>query len=88
MYFIIAYDITSPKRLVKVLKLMRQYLFWVQKSVFEGELTEKKYIELKKKVKIIIHKEKDSVIFYRIRNIKVIERNIVGIIKNENIYFF
>lgn len=67
---------------------MRQYLFWVQKSVFEGELTEKKYIELKKKVKSIINKEEDSVIFYRIRNIKVIERETAGVVKNENIYFF
>lgn len=88
MYFIITYDITAPKRLVKILKLMRQYLFWVQKSVFEGELTEKKYIELKKKVKSIINKEEDSVIFYRIRNIKVIERETAGVVKNENIYFF
>ena len=87
MYFIITYDITSPKRLTKVLKLMRQYLIWMQKSVFEGELTEKKYNDLKIKVRKLIDKKKDSVIFYKIRNIDVVDRNIVGIIKNEDIYF-
>jgi CRISPR-associated protein Cas2 len=47
-----------------MLKLCRQYLNWIQNSVFEGELTESKLIELKHKITCIIHDETDSVIIF------------------------
>jgi len=86
MYYIITYDIAKPKRLVKTLKLLRQYLFWMQNSVFEGELTEKKFAELKMNLKKIIKKDEDSVIFYKIRTKSVVSRSILGITKNDDIY--
>lgn len=83
MYYIITYDITSPKRLPKMLKIMRQYLNWVQNSVFEGFLTENKALELEGKIKGIINKKEDSIIFYILRNEEVFKRNVLGIEKNE-----
>ena len=37
MYVLLVYDV-EEKRVVKALKLCRQYLNWIQNSVFEGEL--------------------------------------------------
>lgn len=39
MYLIMVYDI-GEKRVQKVLKLSRKYLYWVQNSVVEGELSD------------------------------------------------
>ena len=44
MYVIAVYDV-SAERTVKMLKLCRKYLHWIQNSVFEGELSE---LQLKK----------------------------------------
>lgn len=83
MYFILAYDITSPKRLPKALKLCRRYLNWVQNSVFEGELTTSQFDRLRKEMQSLIDKKEDSVIFYCARTPEVVERDVLGIEKNE-----
>ncbi|MDX1905292.1 MAG: CRISPR-associated endonuclease Cas2, partial [Thermonemataceae bacterium] len=41
MYVILIYD-CGEKRVTKMLKLCRQYLHWIQNSVFEGEISEVK----------------------------------------------
>ena len=48
MYVICTYDV-AEKRCVKVMKVLRKYMFHVQNSVFEGELTASKFNELKVK---------------------------------------
>ena len=53
MYVIVVYDV-GEKRVGKMLKLCRQYLCWIQNSVFEGELSEVKLKELNLKMKGII----------------------------------
>ena len=63
MYVILVYD-AYKKRVAKLLKLCRQYLNWIQNSVFEGELSETKLIELKHKIDNIIHDDTDSVIIF------------------------
>ncbi|NWF89091.1 MAG: CRISPR-associated endonuclease Cas2 [Ignavibacteriaceae bacterium] len=83
MYYIVAYDITSPKRLPKVLKLCRRYLNWVQNSVFEGELTTAQFDRLKKEMQSMVDKKEDSVIYYCARTPEVVERGILGVEKNE-----
>ena len=45
MYVVLVYDI-GERRVAKMLKLCRQYLIWIQNSVFEGEITEVKLKEL------------------------------------------
>ena len=52
MYVIVVYDV-GEKRVGKMLKLCRQYLCWIQNSVFEGELSEAKLWELKLKITLI-----------------------------------
>ena len=82
MYIILVYDIEA-KRVAKMLKLCRQYLHWIQNSVFEGELTEFQLKELNVKAKKIMNKEKDSIIIFKTRNEKWLEKEIIGIEKNE-----
>ena len=82
MYIILVYDIES-QRVAKMLKLCRQYLHWIQNSVFEGELTKFQLKELNVKAKKIMNKEKDSIIIFKTRNEKWLEKEIIGIEKNE-----
>lgn len=74
------YDV-NQKRLAKVLKKCRQYLNWVQNSVFEGEISQANLKKLKMELERIINKEEDSVIFYYLRTTKYSSREIMGLKK-------
>jgi len=76
MYVICTYDITE-KRCTKVMKVLRRYMFHVQKSVFEGELTPAKFNELKIKLNKI-NESDDSVLFYFVYENKKIKKDFLG----------
>ena len=76
MYVICTYDITE-KRCPKVMTVLRRYMFHVQKSVFEGELTPAKFNELKIKLNKIIESD-DSVLFYFVYENKKIKKDFLG----------
>lgn len=82
MYVILVYDI-GEKRVVKMLKLCRQYLNWIQNSVFEGEITEVKLKELQIRAKEFMNEKEDSLIIFKSRNEKWLEKEIVGKEKND-----
>lgn len=82
MYVILVYDI-GEKRVGKMLKLCRQYLNWIQNSVFEGELTPSKLRELKFKASLIMDKERDSLIIFTSRSEEWLEKEVIGQDKNE-----
>jgi CRISPR-associated protein Cas2 len=82
MYIILVYDI-EEKRVAKMLKLCRRYLNWIQNSVFEGELTEVKLRELLAEAKRLMDKEKDSIIIFKSREQKWLEKEVIGKEKNE-----
>ncbi len=82
MYVIAVYDI-GEKRVGKMLKLFRQYLNWIQNSVFEGEITEVKLKELKSKAKQIMKLETDSLIIFKSREARWLEKEIIGEEKNK-----
>ncbi len=77
MYFIIVYDV-GVERVNKVKKYLRQYLDWIQNSVFEGNLTKSEYEEVQKGVKKIIDESHDSIVFYKLRNKKALDKNTIG----------
>ena len=77
MYVILVYDI-GEKRVGKMLKLCRQYLNWIQNSVFEGEISEVKLTELKSKAKKIMDVESDSLIIFSNEATKWMNKEIVG----------
>jgi len=76
-YFIAVYDI-GEKRVGKMLKLFRQYLNWVQNSVFEGELTHAQYARLRLAAEDLMEEEEDSIIFYQMRDERYTERLVMG----------
>jgi CRISPR-associated protein Cas2 len=77
MYVILVYDI-GQKRVGKMLKLCRRYLNWIQNSVFEGEISEVKLKELIARAETIMDTETDSVIIFKTRQEKWLEKQIVG----------
>lgn len=77
MYIILVYDI-GEKRVGKMLKLCRQYLNWIQNSVFEGEISEVKLKELVIRAKKVMDEEVDSLIIFKTRQEKWLEKEIVG----------
>jgi CRISPR-associated protein Cas2 len=81
MYVIIVYDIEEA-RVAKICKFLRQYLHWVQNSVFEGELTDGKFKELQIGLKKRIKPDKDSVMFYKLRASYDIEKEVMGVEKS------
>ena len=81
MYIILVYDI-GEKRVGKMLKLCRQYLNWIQNSVFEGEITPVKLKELQAKAKLIIDVDIDSILIFKSREEKWLEKEVMGAEKN------
>lgn len=81
MYIILVYDI-DQKRVGKMLKLCRRYLNWIQNSVFEGELTEVKLKELLHEAKGIMKIETDSIIIFKSRQEKWLDKLVIGREKN------
>ncbi|QGY47487.1 CRISPR-associated endonuclease Cas2 [Maribellus comscasis] len=77
MYVIAVYDV-GKKRVAKMLKLCRRYLNWIQNSVFEGEITEAKLLELKYEALQIMDEEDDSLIIFKTRQEKWLDKEIVG----------
>lgn len=80
MYVILVYDVNEA-RVGKMLKLCRQYLNWIQNSVFEGDITEVKLKELKHRAEDLID-EKDSLIIFQSRSQEWLQKEIIGTDKN------
>jgi CRISPR-associated protein Cas2 len=81
MYVIFVYDI-EQKWVAKICKFLRRYLTGVQNSVFEGEITDAKFKELKTGLEKIFKKDKDSILFYRLKAEKFLNKEIMGLDKN------
>lgn len=82
MHVILVYDIAID-RINAVRITIKQYLNWIQNSVFEGELTISGLAELKSKISKLIDISKDSVLVFTINNPKWIEKTVIGIDKND-----
>lgn len=78
MYVILVYDM-GQKRVGKMLKLCRRYLNWVQNSVFEGEMTEVQLKELLYEARRIMNEDEDSLILFKNRDQRWLEKQVVGV---------
>jgi len=78
MYVILVYDM-GQKRVGRMLKLCRRYLNWIQNSVFEGEMTEVQLNELLHEAKRIMNTDEDSLILFKNRERKWLDKQIVGV---------
>ena len=88
MYVILVYDINledkkGQKVLRNVYKICKKYLVHIQNSVFEGELLESQLLKLKSELKMYIRDDKDSVIVFKSRNQKWMEKIFFGKIEDD-----
>ena len=88
MYVILVYDINLEKKegqkvLRKVFKICKKYLVHIQNSVFEGELLESQMIQLKSEIDKYIRKDEDSVIVFKSRNQKWLEKDFLGKVEED-----
>lgn len=79
MYVIIVYDV-AVERVNRVKKFLRQYLHWVQNSVFEGEVTLAEFERIKAGLREIINEDEDSIVIYKLRSKP--KRETMGVEKN------
>ena len=61
--YVVSYDVSDPKRLRKVFRMMRGYGDPIQLSVFRCELTRRGLVELRTALAAIIHHDEDQVLF-------------------------
>ncbi|MBI4705020.1 MAG: CRISPR-associated endonuclease Cas2 [Deltaproteobacteria bacterium] len=61
--YIVSYDVSNPRRLRKVFKLMRGYGDHLQLSVFRCELSARELFELRAKLGHAIKHDEDQVLF-------------------------
>lgn len=80
MYVIIVYDI-NVERVNNVKSFLRRYLFWIQNSVFEGDITESEFEIIYEGLMEIIDENVDSVIIYKLRMEELLNREVLGVEK-------
>lgn len=88
MYVILVYDINleekeGQKVLRNVFKTCKKYLIHIQNSVFEGELLESQLIKLKSELKDYIREDKDSIIVFKSRNQKWLDKMFLGKVEED-----
>ncbi len=88
MYVILVYDINleekeGQKILRNVFKICKKYLVHIQNSVFEGELLESQEIKLKMELSKYIRNKKDSVILFKSRNQRWLEKEFWGKLEDD-----
>ena len=64
MNMIVAYDISSPQRIARVAKILKDYGVRVQKSIFEVSVTPFVFEEMKERIEAVIITENDGVKYF------------------------
>ena len=83
MFVIVTYDV-GVKRVSKVMKTCRKYLTHVQKSVFEGMITEGRLTSLKRELQSKILCNEDEICIYRIESLKYTSREKIGLDRRDD----
>ncbi|MDY2987927.1 MAG: CRISPR-associated endonuclease Cas2 [Peptoniphilus sp.] len=84
MYMILVYDIILDEDGAKVsrnvFKTCKKYLTHIQKSVFEGELSELQYAKLQREISKYARKDRDSIIVFHSNNSKWLKKDFLGLV--------
>lgn len=88
MYVILVYDINleekEGKRVLRnVFKICKKYLVHIQNSVFEGELLESQAMKMKLELNQYIRRDKDSIIMFKSRSQKWLDKEFFGKIEDD-----
>lgn len=92
MYVVLIYDIMTDEQSAKVhrnvFKICKRYLTHIQKSVFEGNLSELNLMKLEKEIYGHIRKNKDSLIVFKSRSEKWLTKEFWGMKDDKTSNFF
>jgi CRISPR-associated protein Cas2 len=77
VFVILVYD-TLAERNPQALKTCRKYLHWVQRSVFEGELSPAQFRSLSKELSAQLDSSYDSVRIYTVRATEFVDMYTIG----------
>lgn len=80
MFIILSYDV-NEKRVKKVGKTVKKYLWQIHRSVYNGHLTEKKLKCMKTELKRLIVPSEDSVYIYTTATAELFHIEQIGEIK-------
>lgn len=88
MYVILVYDIDLEEKegqrvLRNVFKICKKYLVHIQNSVFEGELLESQMLKLKAELNKYVRENKDSVIVFKSRHQRWLDKEFLGMIEDD-----
>lgn len=75
----ISTDESGSKIWKKVFGICKKYLTHIQKSVFEGELTEVQLKKMEQEIKKHLRNDVDSVIIFKSRNERWLEKDMWGL---------
>lgn len=64
MKYVIAFDIVNDRVRARVVKILSEYAYRVQKSIFESLASKEALAEMEKKLEKVLDKKKDSVRIY------------------------
>lgn len=78
MFVILVYDVNS-KRVGKTYKTCRKYLRPIQRSVFEGDLTQAKLNQLKADLRSRIEPHEDAVCIYEFESLRYSAKEQIGV---------
>ena len=82
MYIVLVYDVSQAengaRRWSRIFKICKKYLTHIQNSVFEGELSKGQLAQLQKELKEYIDKELESVIIFKSRQEKWLDKEFWG----------
>ena len=82
MYIVLVYDVSQAENGARlwsrIFKICKKYLTHIQNSVFEGELSKGQLAQLQKELKEYIDKELDSVIIFKSRQEKWLDKEFWG----------
>lgn len=92
MYIILMYDIVTDEGGARVtrntFKICKKYLTHIQKSVFEGNLSELNLLKLKSELNNYIRKDRDSLLIFISRSERWLEKEFLGMIDDKTSNFF
>ena len=91
MYVVLVYDISQEnngqKRWSHVFKICKKYLSHIQNSVFEGEISKVQIVKLQQELKKYVDVNEESVIIFKSRQEKWLEKEFWGKEDDKNSFF-
>ena len=82
MYIILVYDIKMDEKGAwvqrNVFKICKKYLSHIQNSVFEGEISEAKFMKMELEVKRFVRKDEDSLVVFKSRHERWLQKVFLG----------